>query len=573
MKKIFFILSLFSISYTSFGQLNDFTPPFKNSEKVEPSRSQFISFRRTSGTKGSPIDTALSYSPVKEWKITKNGQNSIAEANFVVPFDYTDKALFMSVGATNGAATLFINDNEVGHRSDSKLSSEFNISKFVERGLNRAKIVIGPEKGVEAIEQNGGLDVVIDEVYLFAQPKIRIFDITTKTSLDPTYKNGLLEIALLLKTELLNSHQVTVFYDLFDKHGALVKQESKDVTIDMRVQDTVRFTATIFNVEKWSHENPNLYTVEFRIKRDGIFTEYLWRKVGFRTVETIGTELLINGEPTKILGLNATAIPALVNRNSSGKEINQILQSLKYEGYNAIRTPFPLKSDLYDICDSLGFYLFETANINSTKSSKSIMKGGTLANNPAWKDIFIDRAVNTYERAKVYPSVIAVGLGSDAGNGYNMYKAYEAVKNRDKSRLVVYNDAKNEFNSDLNMFSFDEKTLQPTVLAYANDFSQLNKISGAFLTKQIDLTSNVKGVEIEAINAQKGIYKFTNNLKHTNLNQLACSYYLFNNAGKAVKGGNFTLDLAPGKSTEIEIPNAGGKSLIINIGKVATYSK
>lgn len=580
MKRYICLIALFCGVYGAQAQLNDFSEPFKNGSNVEPSRSEFISYRRTSGTKGSPIDPALSYSLINDFSVKTSAGQSVASAEFVVPFDFMDKALFLNVGAASGAVSVYINDKFVGKRSDSKLASEFNISKFVERGVNRLKIIAQKEGDVSKIEQSDVVTVDFGKVYLFAQPKIRIFDITTRTSLDPTYKNGLLEIALLLKTELLNPHEVTVYYDLYDASGKLVNQASKDVKIDMRVQDTVRFTATIFDVKKWSHENPYLYTVEFRIKREGRFTETLWRKVGFRMIEATNKQMLINGFAPQIIGMNAGTMPILIDPVANQEDLVENLTELKFTGINAIRTPFPLRGEFYDICDSLGFYVFETTNINSKSASKSIMKGGTLANNPAWRDIFVERAVNTYERAKVHPSVIAIGLGSDAGNGYNMYQAYNAIRKRDITRLIVNDDAKAEWNTDINMFEINEKAVQPTILAKVDDFSVLDRVQGAFLNKGGNITelSSIVGnefrpIEFEAINPQKGIYRLTNNMKTTNLSELQCTYEIVNSNGKVTKGGSIIVDLPAKESVDIEIAGTAGKTIIIKFGKVATFQR
>lgn len=573
MKKFLCVIALLGAISGVFGQTTSFKAPFANSKNMEPSRSEFLSYRRTSGTKGSPIDTALSFKKLQNWDTTTANNQVIASAGIIIPAAFVDKAIYLNVGATNGCATIYVNDVEVGSRSDSKLSSQFNISKYVERGMNRVKIVIEPEKNVDLIEQNPKLDLNLDEIYVFAQPKIRIFDITTRTSLDPTYKNGLLEIALILKTELLNAHTVTVYYDLFDGNGKLVNQASKDVVIDMRIQDTVRFTATIFDVNRWSHENPYLYTAEFKIKREGRFTEYMWRKVGFRTVETLSQQLVINGNATKIHGINAEIFPKLIQRTTSDSEMLNQLRELKYFGINAIVTPFPIKKSFYDIADSLGLYIIETTNINAKNTPKSINKGGTLSNDPSWRDVFVDRAVNTYEQAKVHPSVIAIATGRDAGNGYNMYQAYLAIKKRDNTRLVVNNDAGTEWNTDINLKGVNTKSPQPIILDRANDYSNEQ---GAFLdnnvtTEQIEELIGKRAVEVSVFDAAKGQYEITNNLKATNLSNIPCFYKVFNKNGSVSKSGTIYFDLPAGTSGAFVIPNASGKSIELTFGKVSIY--
>jgi beta-galactosidase len=54
-----------------------------------------------------------------------------------------------------------------------------------------------------------------------------------------------------------------------------------------------------------------------------------------------------------------------------------------------------------------------------------------------------------YHRAQNHVSIIAFSLGGDAGNGYNMYKAYELLKSKGDSRAIIYEAADGEWNSDL----------------------------------------------------------------------------------------------------------------------------
>lgn len=54
-----------------------------------------------------------------------------------------------------------------------------------------------------------------------------------------------------------------------------------------------------------------------------------------------------------------------------------------------------------------------------------------------------------YYRSRNHTCILAYALGGDAGNGYNMYKAYEWLKSVERRRPVIYADADGEWNSDL----------------------------------------------------------------------------------------------------------------------------
>ncbi len=64
----------------------------------------------------------------------------------------------------------------------------------------------------------------------------------------------------------------------------------------------------------------------------------------------------------------------------------------------------------------------------------------------------MDRTMNMYERNKNYPSVAIWSLGNEAGNGYNFYQTYLAVKEKETrlmNRPVCYERALWEWNTDM----------------------------------------------------------------------------------------------------------------------------
>jgi beta-galactosidase len=104
----------------------------------------------------------------------------------------------------------------------------------------------------------------------------------------------------------------------------------------------------------------------------------------------------------------------------------------------------------YDICDALGIYVIERANINPTSESENRKVGGTPSNDPALVGEYLSRVKAMYYRTRNHSCIIAYALGGEkAGNGYNMYKAYEWLKSVEKQRAVICPSADGEWNSDL----------------------------------------------------------------------------------------------------------------------------
>ena len=94
-----------------------------------------------------------------------------------------------------------------------------------------------------------------------------------------------------------------VGYRLLDKNDQQIAQSSTQVSGD---QTEVEFTKkTIQEPLQWTAETPNLYTLVVSLKRpNGDVSEATSCKVGFRTVEIKDKQLLVNGQPILVKGVN-----------------------------------------------------------------------------------------------------------------------------------------------------------------------------------------------------------------------------------------------------------------------------
>ncbi len=549
-----------------------------------------------------------------EFPIPTNSKCALYFRDFQIPFDFTDRKQYITIDGASSKATLYINGKEVGFSTDSKNPAQYDISAYTNRGLNRIAILVEEFSGGSWVEDHSGwrLSGINRSVYLYVQPKIRARDVLTSISLDPTYSTGLLESALLLKSELLNPHTVTVFYDLYDPQGKIIRKENKDVTLDMRREDTVRFHSSISDVELWNSETPSLYKVVYSIKRKGRFTEYIAVNVGFREVKISGTEMLINGKAPLIKGVNIEEFSALSGNVIDKEQIKETLKEMKYSGINAIRTGgYPMPQYFYEITDSMGFYVVNTANLNTQGLENSPSKGLSLANDPKWVEVYKQRAVTAYERTKRNPSVIAVALGEDAGNGFNTYESYLELKRRNPKLVVIYDGAGSQWNTDIITPLYptltqikkiaQTQTLQPIIpsrVKFNEQYWQSDYTQGAFIDRwqaqglEVDgkfkeLSSNYKlrnlangkitessaqnsldeikklfsAVSIEVIDRGEGLYRITNRMNYTNLSEMTCRYRVINGT-KSGKWKSLNIECAVGESCDVQLDKLRGGSKI-----------
>ena len=73
----------------------------------------------------------------------------------------------------------------------------------------------------------------------------------------------------------------------------------------------------------------------------------------------------------------------------------------------------------------------------------------TLAKNPAFEQMHIERQEGNMISFKNHPSIIVWSLGNEAGYGPNFEKAYAWVKAYDQTRPVQYEQARHDGKTDI----------------------------------------------------------------------------------------------------------------------------
>ena len=364
---------------------------------------------------------------------------------FEIPASWGDKDIIVSFDGIKGASYVYLNGEFVGMTKDSKLPARFNITDKAKLGRNVISVQTHRWSDATYLEcqdfwRISGFE---RDVYVYARPKTHIKDFFAHAGLDDEYTNG----EFGLDIDVAANGEFAIEYKLIDDKGSVVLSDSKKGTDNA----TLRFDNKIENVKKWSAEEPNLYTLALEVKDgSGMTTEATAIKVGFRTAEVKGTEFLVNGKPVLIKGVNIHE-----HNEHTGHYVTEELMRKDFELFrkynvNTARTAhYPQPELFYRLADEYGIYVIDEANIESHGMGYDLRVGGTLANNLLFYEDHMHRTQSMVERDKNHPSIITWSLGNESGNGYNFYQTYLWIKNRDKSRPVQYEQAKNEWNTDI----------------------------------------------------------------------------------------------------------------------------
>lgn len=362
-----------------------------------------------------------------------------------IPYAWTDGNIYLHLENVGTAYSLAVNGRQVADVEDSSTPAEFALSPYIREGKNTLSLEMRRSAAGELNVTPASRETFTNS-YLYMQNKRSIRDFRIELVPDSTRKFGVLNLDIIAQNSFNYDEPVTVGYDIYSPQGKLLDFNMTEVIIPGRSTDTVHFSPFIYGTytNKWEAgaKTAPLYKVMLFIRRDGAYKEYMPLKIGFGKTELSDGKLMRLGKELK---LEKTSYNAAADRKTTLGE----LKALKAGGKNTICPDYPQPAWFYVLCDELGLYVIDKANINAPDRRSDRTVGGTPSNDPKLAEEYLERVKAMYYRSRNFTCVIAFALGGESGNGYAMYKAYEWLKSVEQSRPVIYQDADGEWNTDL----------------------------------------------------------------------------------------------------------------------------
>ena len=199
----------------------------------------------------------------------------------------------------------------------------------------------------------------------------------------------------------------------------------------------LRVEVDVPGVQPWTAELPHLYDLEVTLRApDGAAVERTSHRVGFRRVEVVGNDLLVNGVRVMIRGVNRHDFDPLRGRTIDPQRFRDDLELMKRHGFNAVRTShYPNDPALLDVADELGLFVVDEADIECHAYAHHV------ADMPEYTAAFVDRVARMVRRDVNHPSVILWSLGNESGYGANHDAAAGWVRREDPTRPLHYEGA------------------------------------------------------------------------------------------------------------------------------------
>ena len=353
--------------------------------------------------------------------------------------EWMEKELFIHFGGVNSAFYLWINGKKIGYSEGSKTPAEFNITKYVNEGINTVSLkVIRWSDGTYIEDQDfWRLSGIERDVFLYAQPKVAVRDIFVKTNLKNDLKKSDIRIHLNIKNYNDFDSKISAKSKLYDDKNQLITTLKKDFQISALSNLKINLETEIFNPLLWSAEKPNLYFLTTTLIQNGIETHSIGQQIGFRKIELKNGQVLVNKRPILFKGVNRHEHDEFTGHVVSKESMINDIRIMKQNNINAVRTShYPNDPYWYELCNKYGIYLIDEANVES--HGFGYEKKDTPAFKAEFDAMHMDRWKRMVERDKNHPSILIWSLGNEAGDGPIFVKGYDWIKSYDESRLVFY---------------------------------------------------------------------------------------------------------------------------------------
>jgi beta-galactosidase len=430
MKRIALLATIFlvaALSTTSAQEIYDLS-----ARRTEPARARLIPYHSmTESVKGNTSASRF-VAVVEEPTCSEGGSATTFTTHFAMPVQWLNRQVILRVGYASTAYTVYVNGREIGFVPTGVMGCEFNITKASKEGRNEVSIML--DKSLLANKIYAKDEMKVEAIEVFSQPTIRMRDIGVKVSLN-AQGEGIAEFAVPVKCDALNSKQTRVHYALRLADSTLLAEGYREIALDMRREDTLRFACVVPSKALWSAKHPTLLRLELESRIDNRIAECISREIGLREIKINKGKLLVNNE--------------IVTPNLAEWEAIKDLDEAKKLGYNGIIITLDKGAEsIIAECQRKGMYVVVRTPIDTTNLGDDIRRGGNPSNDPLWNESYLWRNGHAMHTVAGNCAVIGQAIAKGKTSGLNIYDTYLWLKSLAPNHMVIYEGAKGEWATD-----------------------------------------------------------------------------------------------------------------------------
>ena len=347
-----------------------------------------------------------------------------------------ESCIFLNFDGVNGAFFVYVNGQLAGFSKVSHMPAEFDITPFVQEGVNVLCVKVYKWSDATYLEDQDfwRLSGIFRDVFLLKLPKVSIRNIIARPTLVNGYKDGSLEVETELAEETEGSD---VQIEL------LLKYDGQELASAAVSNGKAHFDVPA--VHPWTAETPNRYALYAVLKQSGVTVEVIKLLIGFKTVELRKNGLFVNGVSVKIKGVNRHDTHYRLGHVTPMSSLLRDVTLMKQMNINAVRTShYPNDPRFLDLCDEYGLYVIDETDLechgayHATWITPDKQMFYDFAAEPEWEKAFVDRAERMVKRDINHPSIIFWSLGNESYYGRNHDAMYRRIRELDPSRPIHY---------------------------------------------------------------------------------------------------------------------------------------
>lgn len=408
---------------------------------------------------GTPIYTNVTYPFPKNPPYIDHKHNPVGsyKRSFEFPANWDGRRVVLHFDAGTSAMYVWVNGKKVGYSQVTKSPVEFDITDQVQKGTNNLAVEVYRWSDGSYLEDQDfwRLSGIDRDVYLTSTDQVRIDDFFAKAGLDKAYKNGTFSLNLQVKNYKSEPASGSLQVQILGADGKQEYKTRKSWKAGENATTNVSASTYLKNAKQWSAETPNLYQMLLSLyDANGKLIETTSQKIGFRTVELKNSQLLVNGKAILVKGVNLHEHNQRTGHYVDKATMIKDIEVMKAHNVNAVRmSHYPHSPIWISLCDQYGLYLVDEANIETHGMGAEWQNWFDQKKHPAylpeWHAAHMDRIHRLVERDKNHASVIIWSLGNECGNGSVFHDAYKWIKERDNTRLVQFEQAGENENTDI----------------------------------------------------------------------------------------------------------------------------
>ena len=288
---------------------------------------------------------------------------------FDLPWGWRGQRILVRFNAVSYLAEVWLNGERLGEHEGGYLPFVFDITDRVLDAGNNLVVRVDGQLAVDRVPPGNlaGLsgaafpgvnypDTSFDffpycgiqrPVLIYTEPGDTITDLTVTTGIEGT--DGVVRVQIeRTPGDALDARVI------LGGHGASLSTEGRLTGASGHVQLTVPDAAL------WSPTTPNLYDLRVELVRNGALVDCYTLVIGIRTIAVEGDQLLLNGQPVKLVGFGRHEDFPVVGKGLLPALIVKDYALMRWIGANSFRTShYPYSEQMMDLADRLGFLVID----------------------------------------------------------------------------------------------------------------------------------------------------------------------------------------------------------------------